>query len=91
MAKGLGDWVNGSQGLLPSLFLTRFAAHTSQGDPAKPCLEMMDAVSKQLLPEIHHKMLPASRTIALHQMSKPVTMRTSVEKADTVVQGPASH
>jgi len=84
LAKGLGDWVNGSQGLLPSLFLTRFAAHTSQGDPAKPCLEMMDAVSKQLLPEIHHKMLPASRAIALRWTSK--TMRTAGVKADAVVQ-----
>jgi hypothetical protein len=34
-------------------------------------------------PEIRHKMLPASRTIALRQTSK--MMRTAVENADTVV------
>jgi len=45
----------------------------------KPCLELQDALSKQMPPEIHHKMLPASRTIAL-------TMRTAVEKADAVVK-----
>jgi hypothetical protein len=33
---------------------------------------------------IRHKMLPASRAIALRQTSK--TMRTAVEKADAVVQ-----
>ena len=51
---------------------------------AKPCLVLQDALSKQLPPEIHHTMLPASRTIALRQTSK--TMRTAVEKADVVVQ-----
>jgi hypothetical protein len=31
----------------------------------KPCLELQDALSKQMPPvRIHHKMLPASRTIA---------------------------
>ena len=34
--------------------------------------------------EIHHKMLPTSRTIAMRQTSK--TMRTAVEQADAVVQ-----
>ena len=39
----------------------------------------------ELLPqELHRKMLPASRTVALRQTSK--TMRTAVEKADAVVQ-----
>ena len=36
----------------------------------KSCLELQDALSKQLPPEIHHKMLPASRTIALRQTSR---------------------
>ena len=56
----------------------------TKGDPERPCLELQDALSEQLPPEIHHKMLPASRTIALRQTSK--TMRTAVEKADAVVQ-----
>jgi hypothetical protein len=51
---------------------------------AKPCLVLQEALNKQLQPEIHHKMLPASRTIALRQTSR--TMRTAVEKADVVVQ-----
>ena len=43
----------------------------------------------ELLPqELHRKMLPASRTIALRQTSK--TMRTAVEKADAVVQARSS-
>jgi hypothetical protein len=50
----------------------------------KPCLEFQDHLCKQLPPEIHHKMLPASRTIAMCQTSK--TMRTAVEQADVVVQ-----
>jgi hypothetical protein len=56
----------------------------TKGDPKRPCLELQDALSKQLPPEIHHKMLPASRTIALRQTSK--TMRTAVERANAVVQ-----
>ena len=57
----------------------------TKGDPERPCLELQDALSKQLLPaDILHKMLPASRTIALRQASK--TVRTAVEKADAVVQ-----
>jgi hypothetical protein len=56
----------------------------TKGDPERPCLELQDALSKQLPPEIHHKMLPASRTIALRLTSN--TMRTAVEKADAVVQ-----
>ena len=32
----------------------------TKGDPEKPCLELQDALSKQLPPEIYHKMLPAS-------------------------------
>ena len=71
------------------------AAQNCQGNLGTPCLELQDALSKQLpqeeaaagkqLPqEIHHKMLPASRTIGLSQTSK--TMRTAVEKADAVVQ-----
>ena len=39
---------------------------------------------KHLPPEIYHKMLLASRTIALRRTSK--TMRAAVEKADAVVQ-----
>ena len=39
----------------------------TKGDPERPCLELQDALSEQLPPEIHHKMLPASRTIALRQ------------------------
>ena len=39
----------------------------TKGDPERPCLELQDALSKQLPQEIHHKMLPASRTIALRQ------------------------
>ena len=60
------------------------AAQNSQGDLGTTCLELQDALSKQLPQEIHHKMLPASRTIGLSQTSK--TMRTAVEKADAVVQ-----
>ena len=52
----------------------------TKGDPERPCLELQDALSKQLPPEIHHKMLPASRTIARRQTSK--TMLTAVEKAE---------
>ena len=46
----------------------------TKGDPEKPCLELQDALSKQLPPEIRHKMLPASRTIALRQTSKTNTL-----------------
>jgi hypothetical protein len=56
----------------------------TKGDPEKPCLELQDALSKQLPPEIHHKMLPACRTIDLRQTSR--TIRTAVEKANVVVQ-----
>ena len=56
----------------------------TKGDPERPCLELQDALSEQLPPEIHHKLLPAIRTIALRQTSK--TMRTAVEKANAVVQ-----
>ena len=45
---------------------------------------IQDTLSKQLPPEIHHKMLPASRTMAMRQTFK--TMRTAVEKTDAVVQ-----
>ena len=51
----------------------------TKGDPKRPCLELQDALSIQLPPEIHLKMLSASRTIALRQTSR--TMRTAVEKA----------
>ena len=45
-------------------------------------MKLQDAL--ELLPaEIHHKILPSTRTIALHRTSK--TMRTAVEKADAVV------
>ena len=64
--------------------LARYKADEKFEAAGKPCLELQDALSKQLPPEIHHKMLPASRTIALRQTSK--SMRTAVEKADAVVQ-----
>jgi hypothetical protein len=59
-------------------------AQSSQIEAGKHCLELQDAL-QQLPPEIHHKMLPASRTMALRRTSK--TMRTTVEnaKADAVV------
>ena len=60
------------------------AAQNSQGDLGTPRLELQDALSKQMPQEIHHKMLPTSRTIAMRQTSK--TMRTAVEQADAVVQ-----
>jgi hypothetical protein len=70
VAKGPGGRVNGSPGLLPFADPhTRFYCKL----PGKPCLELQDALSKQLPPEIHHKLLPASRTIALRRT--PKTMR----------------
>jgi hypothetical protein len=59
------------------------AAQNSQGDAGKSCLELQDALSKQLPPDIHHQLLPASKTIALGRTSK--TMRAA-EKADAIVQ-----
>ena len=73
----------------------KMAAQNSQGDSGNTCpgLEtnkrhhhLQDAL-QQLPPEIHHKMLPASRTIALRRTSK--TMWTAIEKADAVVQARA--
>ena len=67
--------------------LARYKADEKFEAAGKPCLELQDALSKQLPREIHQKMLPAgrgSRTIALRQTSK--TMRTAVQKADAVVQ-----
>ena len=55
----------------------------AKGGPGKPCLELQDAL-QQLPPEIHHKMLPASRAVAMRRTS--TTLRTAVEKADAVVQ-----
>ena len=50
---------------------------------SKSVLELQD-VLEPLPAEMHHKMLPASRTIALRRTSK--TMGTAVEKAHAVVQ-----
>ena len=58
-------------------------AQSSLIGAGKHCLELQDAL-QQLPPEIHLRMLPASRTMALRRTSK--TMRTAVEKADAVVE-----
>ena len=73
---GVAEYVRGT--------LASFAADKMFKAAGKRCLELQDFLSKELPPEIHHKMLPASRTVALRQTSK--TMRTAVEKADAVVQ-----
>jgi hypothetical protein len=61
---------------LPTLFWK------TKARPGNPCLELQDTL-QQLPPEIHHKMLPSSRTIDLRRTSK--AMRAAVEKEDAVV------
>ncbi len=76
---GVAEYVRGT--------LASFAADKMFKAAGKRCLELQDFLSKELPPEIHHKMLPASRTIALRRTSK--TMWTAIEKADAVVQARA--
>jgi Ran GTPase-activating protein (RanGAP) involved in mRNA processing and transport len=73
---GVAEYVRGT--------LARYKADKMFKAAGKRCLELQDFLSKEMPPEIHHKMLPASRTVALRQTSK--MMRTAVEKADAVVQ-----
>jgi len=50
----------GKQGFVSERTIKDIIIIKTKGDPEKPYLELQDALSKQLPPEIYHKMLPAS-------------------------------